>query len=72
MARDGCTIEYQTFPTKYPHIVICRTDRYRQGDDDPIEITWCVQRVQNQRLQIEINRVLDAANLPFDLIRVFR
>jgi hypothetical protein len=69
---DGSTTEEQRFPTRYPHIVLCRTDRYRGGEDDPVEITWCAQRVQNQREQTQINRLLDAANLAFELIRVIR
>jgi hypothetical protein len=72
LARDGSVVEYQSFPTKYPHILIARTDRYADGEVEPIEITWCLQRVQNQRLQTSINRLLDAANLAFELVRVLR
>jgi hypothetical protein len=75
LAGDGIVVEYQAFPTKYPHILICRTDRYA-GDDgadaELVEITWCVQRVQNQRRQTQINRLLDAANLAFEILRVLR
>ena len=42
------------------------------ADADPIEITWCAQRVQNQRRQTQINRLFDAANLAFELLRVLR
>jgi hypothetical protein len=70
--RDGGVAEQQTFPTQFPHIIIRRTDRYRQDEVDPAEITWCVERVQNQREQTQINRFLDAANLAFELLRFFR
>jgi hypothetical protein len=69
-ARDGSTVESQSFPTKYPHIVIERTDRYLDGQVEPTEITWCLHRVQNQRAQTQLNRILDAANLAFELLRI--
>ena len=69
---DGSATEVQRFPTRYPHIVLCRTDRCRGEDADPVEITWCAQRVQNQREQPQINRLLDAANLALELLRAVR
>jgi len=71
-APEGCTLELQTFPTKYPHIVIERVDRYQDGDPNPVEITWSLQRVQNQRAQTQLNRLLDATNLAFEFLRVIR
>lgn len=68
----GGIVELQTFPTKFPHIVIERTDRYAEEGDDPIAIAWSLQRLQNQRTQTQINRFLDAANLVLDLARVVR
>jgi hypothetical protein len=65
-------VEYQIFSTRYPHILIERTDRYVGDELDPVEITWCLQRVQNQRAQTQFNRLLDAANLAFDLLRAIR
>ena len=70
--RDGSLVEHQTFATKYPHILIGRTDRYADGESEPAEITWCLHRVQNQREQTQINRLLDAANLAFEMLRVLR
>lgn len=69
---DGSLLELQSFPTKFPHIVIERTDRYVGDDDEPVEMTWSIQRVQNQRAQTQLNRLLDAANLVFELVRVVR
>lgn len=70
--QDGTLIEQQSFPTKYPHIVIERTDRFPDGSVEPTEITWALRRVQNQRAQTQLNRFLDAANLAFELFRIVR
>jgi signal transduction histidine kinase len=72
LAPDGSVVERQIFSTRYPHIVIERTDRYVGDAPDPVEITWCLQRVQNQRSQTQFNRLLDAANLAFELLRAIR
>jgi len=72
VAADGEVVELQTFPTRYPHILIERTDRYQREDPEPVETSWRLRRVQNQRRQTEINRVLDAANLALELVRTFR
>lgn len=69
---DGTIVERQEFPTKYPHIVIERTDCFPDGSVDPTEITWTLRRVQNQRAQTQLNRVIDVANLAFELFRVVR
>jgi len=66
---NGDVIEVQAFPTKFPHIVLQRTDRYRGDESTPSEITWCISRLQNQRTQTRINRLLDGANLVFELVR---
>ena len=70
--RDGGIREVQTFPTKYPHIVIERADLFRDGSAEADEITWTLYRVQNQRRQTQLNRVLDATNLLFELVRIVR
>jgi len=72
IGSDGTIFEVQTFPTKYPHIIIERTDRYPPGSADPDEISWVLRRVQNQRQQTQLNRLLDAASLVLDVIRAFR
>lgn len=69
---DGAVLEFQMFSTKFPHIVIERIDRYVDDGADPVEITWCLKRVQNQRAQTQVNRLLDAANLAFELLRMVR
>ena len=69
-AENGDVVEFQTFPTKYPHIIIERIDRYPGESTEPIEITWSLRRVQNQRAQTQFNRMLDAANLAFEVVRM--
>jgi hypothetical protein len=66
---DGRLVERRQYPTKYPHIVIERTDVYSAGSDGPESIQWCARRVQNQRASTQINRMLDAANLGLDVVR---
>lgn len=67
---EGSVIETQLFSTRYPHIVIERIDRYVGDAPTPVETTYTLRRVQNQRSQTRANRVLDAANLAFELLRV--
>lgn len=71
-APDGGIIEQQIFPTRYPHIVIERTDRYLGDRPTPVEITWSLRRVQNQRNETRLNRLLDAATLALELLRAIR
>jgi hypothetical protein len=72
-ASDGGVLEIQTFPTKFPHIVIERADLFRDtGSSEADEITWTLYRVQNQRRQTQFNRVLDATNLLFEVVRLVR
>lgn len=72
VGADGSIVEVQTFATRYPHIVIERTDRFADGEADPVEITWVARRMQNQRRQVQVNRLLDAANLALEVLRLAR
>jgi hypothetical protein len=72
VGADGTVLESQMFSTKFPHIVVERIDRYDEEGADPIEITWSLRRVQNQRAQTQVNRLLDAANLGLELLRLVR
>lgn len=67
---DGDVIERQLFSTRYPHIVLERVDRYHGDDPQPTDTTYALRRVQNQRSQTQFNRLLDAANLAFEILRV--
>jgi hypothetical protein len=68
---DGLLVETQKFTTKFPHIVIERTDVYDAASERPIHIHWSASRVQNQRAATRINRMLDAANLGLDVVKIF-
>ncbi len=59
----GLIYQRRDFPTRFPHIVIERTDSYDAAKGDPIESSWCAHRIQNQRQNIRINRMLDLMNL---------
>lgn len=72
VAPDGSVTEHQLFSTRFPHIVVERTDRYVEGAVEPEETTWSLRRVQNQRAQTQVNRFLDAANLALELLRIIR
>jgi hypothetical protein len=72
IAPDGSIVEQQRFSTKYPHVLIERRDFYDGDELDPAVISWSVRRVQNQRRQVEINRVIDIAHLAIELIRSVR
>lgn len=67
--NDGSIVEHQIFPTKFPHIVLNRTDRYESDDEEPVEVMWSIERLQNQRAQTQINLLLDAAGLLAELVR---
>ncbi|HLH23105.1 MAG TPA: hypothetical protein VK066_11310 [Chloroflexota bacterium] len=68
----GSISEVQEFTTSYPHIVLQRLDDYEADSPDPSESVWRLKRVQNQRRQTQINRLLDATNLLFELVRLVR
>jgi hypothetical protein len=68
---DGLLVESQKFTTKFPHIVIERVDVYDARTEQPVRIQWCARRVQNQRAATRINRMLDAANLGVDVVKLF-
>jgi hypothetical protein len=72
VAPDGSLVEMQFFSTKFPHIIMERTDRYVGDGEDPSETTWGLRRVQNQRAQTQLNRVLDVANLALEVLGVIR
>jgi hypothetical protein len=68
--EDGRVVETRKFPTKFPHIIIERVDVFRDGAQRPESIEWSARRVQNQRTSTRINRMLDAANLGVDLVKL--
>ncbi len=71
-APDGDLFEIQSFPTKYPHILIERVDRFANGQAEAQEITWTLRRVQNQQVHTQVNHLLDATTILFELVRLVR
>ncbi len=65
--QRGLIYQKRDFPTRFPHIVIERTDTFDAKKGTPLTSTWCVHRIQNQRQNIRINRVLDIVNLGVNL-----
>jgi len=68
---DGSLIEVRKFTTKFPHIVIERVDVFNAETGDTLHIQWSARRVQNSRAAMRINRMLDAANLGLDVVKLF-
>jgi hypothetical protein len=71
--RDGddTLIETRKFTTWFPHIVIERIDVFDAESGDTRHIQWSAVRLQNQRAATRINRMLDAANLGIDVVKLF-
>ena len=65
-------IQRRDFPTRFPHIVVQRTDTYDVEKGEPLESTWCMYRLQNQRNSIRINRVLDVISVGLELLKWVR
>ena len=67
----GGLIETRKFTTKFPHIVIERIDLFDAETGETRHIQWSAMRMQNQRAATRINRMLDAANLGLDVVKLF-
>ena len=68
---DGSLVETRKFTTKFPHIVIERIDVFDAESGETRHIQWSAVRMQNQRAATRINRMLDAANLGLDVVKLF-
>lgn len=68
---NGGLIETRKYTTKFPHIVIERVDLFDEETGDTRHIQWSARRVQNSRAAMRINRMLDAANLSLDVVKLF-
>jgi hypothetical protein len=68
---DGGLVEIRKYTTKFPHIVIERVDTFDAQTGDTRHIQWSATRMQNQRAATRINRMLDAANLGLDVVKLF-
>jgi hypothetical protein len=68
---DDTLIETRKYTTKFPHIVIERIDVFDAESGHTRQIQWTAMRLQNQRTATRINRMLDAANLGLDVVKLF-
>jgi hypothetical protein len=68
---NGGLVEIRKYTTKFPHIVIERVDVFDEETGDTRHIQWSARRVQNARAAMRINRMLDAANLGLDVVKLF-
>ena len=68
---DGSLVEIRKYTTKFPHIVIQRVDTFDEQTGDTRGIQWVAMRVQNSRNAMRVNRMLDAANLGLDVVKLF-
>ena len=68
---QGGLVETRKFTTKFPHIVIERIDVFDDQTGETRHIQWSAMRMQNQRAATRINRMLDAANLGLDVVKLF-
>jgi len=67
-ARDGGTLEVQTFPTRYPLIVIERLDHFPRDASEPDTITWSVCRLGRVREESAwVDLLIPVARLVFGL-----
>jgi hypothetical protein len=71
-SHDGRLVERQLHTTRFPHIVIERVDTYEAASNAPLETEWVVKRMQNQKVDTRISRVLDVANIGLEFFRAAR
>jgi hypothetical protein len=69
---DGRLVERQLHTTRFPHIVIERVDSYDPTTGAALETEWIVKRMQNQKVETRISRVLDVANIGLEFFRASR
>lgn len=67
---QGTIAQIQDFPTRFPHVVIQRTDSYDAATGEPMKSSWSVLRLQNQQSSIHTNRTLDALNLGVEILKI--
>jgi hypothetical protein len=72
LGTDGSLSEIRKYPTRYPHIIIERTDYYGiENRELPEQIQWSARRVQNQRRTMRFNHMLDLAGIGVDVAKLF-
>jgi hypothetical protein len=68
---DGGLIQSRSFLTRFPHLLIERTERFERGATVPTEVTWSVRRVHDPHERQQSDRLLETVNLAFRLARAF-
>jgi hypothetical protein len=64
--------QLQDFTTRFPHIVVQRTDTFDPQKGEALQTTWCARRLQNHRTHLRINRALDIVNIGLEFVRLGR
>lgn len=60
----GSLVEVRKFPTRFPHIIIERTDVYRDASlERPDNVQWHARRLQNSHRSMRLNNMLDLLGL---------
>ncbi len=69
---DGSVLECQTFPTRYPDVVVERQDCYRPNEQVAEEITWCLLRVPYPDGNRQVGQLLEVGRLAIELLGLLR
>jgi hypothetical protein len=70
VGTDGSVLEWQTFPTRYPEIVVERRDYYRRDEQVAEEITWCLRRISSAGGNRQVGQLLEVGRLAIELLGV--
>jgi hypothetical protein len=65
---DGSVLEWQTFPTRYPDIVVERRDCYLRDQQVADEITWCLRRIPCPDRNGQVGQLLHVGRFALDLL----
>ena len=66
----GLIFHTRDFPSRFPHIVLQRTDAVGMKDGAAVSTNWSAKRLQNQQNNLQTNRTLDVLALGVDLLKL--
>ena len=66
----GLIFHTRDFPSRFPHIVLQRTDAVGMKDGAAVSTNWSAKRLQNQQNSLQTNRTLDVLALGVDLLKL--
>lgn len=69
-ARRGLIVQTRDFASRYPHIIVRRTDKFDANTSVPVSSSWSAVRLQNHDASIKANRTLDALGLGLDVLKI--